>query len=159
MRRLLPVLVLAYISFITWMAYDNVDSDFMRTIAQTNKSWVVVVALGVLYSGITLVTIWLIRLLYRFAYRLAVPGEFCAKTVNSQGLLMIVMCLFSHALAVWVKIISGLALGAVSFLFPLGLIIWIGMKDPLLRGARKIIVGTPLYLYILADAALIIWFQ
>jgi hypothetical protein len=120
------------------------------------KRWILLIALAAFYLVPTLLTLWLVRLLYRFTYKLSARGQPDVILVRQQSLIVLVVTFASHATALYLEHFLDATAGVALFLIPIAMVVWLSVKDRELVGMRKALAALPLYLYVVADVILLL---
>lgn len=155
MRKWLLALVALYVVSITWIGYLGADPDVLEAFGGQSR----LVLFGVLivfYAVPTALTIWLVGLLTRFSYRLAIKEAFDAAALRDRVLLLLVLAFFARALTLAVQWFAGSNLGLIGFCVPLAATIAVSRAQPGLAGPKRFLAFLPVYLYLVADVLLLL---
>jgi len=136
------------------MGYLSADEGLVASF-EGPKTWLLVIGLMCFYALPTMVSLWLITLLFTVTYKLASPVPINPRAVRSQGRILLVALFFCHATAFYVLHFTSTMWGATSFVVGLAVVTIAVARDRVLQGAKRFIAPIPLYTYAVADLALV----
>jgi len=148
------ILIVVHVLVIAYLGYPSADPDLVGVFS---GSKVVVLSAGlvVVYGVATLVSLWLVNVLYSFTYKLVARADIDIKRVKLQGRTMVIVILYCHAIALLINRFTPLSFGSASFVFALVVITVASLRDHQIHGAKRLLSGIPLYVYPIPDMLLV----
>ncbi|MBK8461290.1 MAG: hypothetical protein WAS07_01320 [Micropruina sp.] len=155
MNKTRVALIAGYIAAVTWLGYLAADPA-MREAFTGSSAYTLIAFLGALYAGVTLATVWFVAFLNRFSFKLAANDLYQPDVAKSAIHSLLVVALFSRLPGLLGQEFWHTNIGVAALLIPLALAVRAAWREPSLTGARKALAYLPIFVYLVADAGVLL---